>query len=99
MMMPGSFHGTRASGVTSLLESACEHGERGVVADRPVLHVDGQAVPALRRHDLGREAVRQLQPAVDRRTAVAPDLPQPIGPHGAFPPLAMIAALNLAQDR
>ena len=32
--------------------------------------------------------MRQLQPAVDRRPAFLPDLPQPIGPHGILPLLA-----------
>ena len=75
-----------------------EQRQRDIVAERPVLQVDGQAVPALRRHDLGGKAVRQLQPAVDRGAALAPDLPQPIGPHGTSP-AGDDAGASLAQER
>ena len=55
MMMPGSSHGTRAIGTTPEARIACSIGSAVGVVERAVLQVDGEAVVALRRHDLGGE--------------------------------------------
>ncbi len=46
-----------------------------------MLHVDGEAVEALRRHDLGGEGTADGAPAVDRGPALGPELLQAVRYH------------------
>ena len=67
----------------------CQRAKRGAVVAHAVLHVDGQAVPALMRHRLGGEGMRDGNPAVDDGLAARPDLTQAVRSHAAFDPSAL----------
>ena len=61
-----------------------------------MLHVDRDAVEALRRHDLGRERIAYRTPAVDRWPAGRPEVFQPVRDHAHIPRTAKLQAANLA---
>src|SRR5919112_482056 len=62
-----------------------QHGHEALVVHGPVLHVDGEAVPARVRHHLGGERDRNVQPPVHHGSALPPDTLQTILPHPCFP--------------
>ena len=57
---------------------ALQHRHHDRVVDHAVLHVDDQRIPAGMGHNLGREARRNPQPAIDDGPALRPDLPHSV---------------------
>src|SRR5207249_5580308 len=62
-----------------------QHRHRGLVVDHAVLHVHGERIESLVRHDLGGKRARDRQPAVHDRLAPRPDRPQRVLSHVALP--------------
>ena len=81
MMMPGSFQGTRTSGVTSVLEMPLHHAYSGLIIDNAMLNVDGQRIPARMRHNFRAEGISDGQPAIYDITTFVPDRSQLILSH------------------
>ena len=95
-MMPGSFQGTRTSGVTGCGGHGLEALHHRLVVLHAVLHIDGDAVPAALRHHFGREAGRDGEPAIDGGLARFQSLLELVR-HRASPDLQMAATLGSRQ--
>ncbi len=78
-LQPGHPHHRHGGGGADGLQ----HGEHGLVIHHAVLQVDGERIPALVGHHLGRKAVGNGQPAIDSGAAGLPQGAQGVGSHGA----------------
>ena len=89
MMMPGSFHGTRASGVASEDRDRLQHASARCRSrpGRAACRRSGCPSPAPAMISAAKPC-GMLQPAVDRSPAIPPQLSQPIGSHGSLPSLS-----------
>ena len=81
-VVPRHAHQRRRVGGRDRLQHRYHHR----VVDHAVLHVDHQRVPAHMGHDLGREARRQPEPAVDHGPSGRPGFPHSVCPRHHAPP-------------